>query len=200
MAKGEGQRIRILYVLQLLWEQSDEEHPLTAVKILDGLARKGITCERKTIYSDLAVLEEFGIDIIRTQKGAYIGRRGFELPELKLLVDAVQASRFITEKKSDVLIDKLSRLLSQQKRRQLKRQIYVRNRVKTMNESIYYNVDAMNEAMNRNRKISFTYWKWNTKKELEVKQRGEAYCISPGCYYGKTRGTIWLVLMTECRV
>lgn len=179
MTKGEGQRVRILHVLQLLWEQSDEKHPITASEFLRRLEEKGIRCERKTIYSDLKDLDEFGFDVIRTQKGAYIGKRDFELPELKLLADAVQSSKFITEKKSDELIDKLSLLLSSEERRQLKSRVMVRNRVKNMNESIYYNVDAINEAIQSDNQIQFVYWNWNVKKETVLKHKGEPYVISP---------------------
>ena len=179
MTKGEGQRVRILHVLQLLWEQSDEKHPITASEFLRRLEEKGIRCERKTIYSDLKDLEGFGFDVIRTQKGAYIGKRDFELPELKLLADAVQSSKFITEKKSDELIDKLSLLLSSEERRQLKSRVMVRNRVKNMNESIYYNVDAINEAIQSDNQIQFVYWNWNVKKETVLKHKGEPYVISP---------------------
>ncbi len=172
-----------MYIGELLWETSDEQHPLTATQIMEGLAKRGITCDRKTIYSDLETLEEFGLDIIRTKQGAYIGKRHFELPELKLLVDAAQASKFITEKKSEELIDKLSRLANEWERKQLKRQVYVKHRVKNMNESIYYNVDAIEEGLRRNCKISFTYWQWNERKEMTVKQNGQPYVVSP-----------WLVL------
>lgn len=179
MTKGEKHRARILHILEILWEQSDEQHPLTAAQILSCLEPLGICCERKTIYADLDELAEFGLDIIRTKKGAYIGKRQFELPELKLLVDVVQASQFITEKKSDELTEKLSHMLSEGERQQLKRQVFVKNRVKTMNESIYYNIDAINEGMNCNCKILFQYWSWNEKKEMQVKQAGNSYCISP---------------------
>ena len=179
MPRGEGQRIRILYVLRMLWEQSDEIHPLTANQMKEGLAVLGIVCERKTIYTDLDVLSEFGIDIIRTKRGAYIGKRMFELPELKLLVDAVQASRFITGRKSEELIDKLSRLLSKEEGCQLKHPASVRASVKTRNEGIYYNVDAIQEGIHRNCKISFRYRNWNARKELVLRQKGKYYNISP---------------------
>lgn len=179
MTKGEGQRVRILHVLQILWEQSDEGHPITASEFLEKLEERGICCERKTIYSDLKDLEQFGFDVIRTKKGAYIGNRDFELPELKLLADAVQSSKFITEKKSDELVRKLSLFLSREDRKQLKRQVVVKNRVKTMNESIYYNVDAINEAMQKDCQIRFLYWNWNVKKEMVLKHDGEPYIISP---------------------
>ncbi len=179
MTKQEGHRERVLHVLQLLWEGSDEKHPMTARRMLQGLRVRGIVCNRKTIYADLEALVEFGIDVIRTKQGAYIGRRSFELPELKLLVDAVQASQFITEKKSDELIGKLSGLLSEHERKQLKHQVLVKHRVKTMNESIYYNVDAINRGMQNNRMISFDYWSWNVHKQMVSKRAGERYVISP---------------------
>lgn len=179
MTKGEGQRIRILHVLRILWEQSDEEHPITASGVLEKLAERGIQCERKTIYSDWKDLEDFGFDVIRTKKGAYIGNRNFEIPELKLLADAVQSSRFITEKKSEELIRKLSLLLSEEDGKRLKHQAMVRNQVKTMNESIYYNVDVIHEAMQDNYQIRFQYWNWDVRKEMVLKREGEPYVISP---------------------
>ena len=179
MTKGEGHRVRLLHVLQILWEKSDEQHVLTANQIVELLVARGVTCDRKTIYTDWEELAEFGFDIIRTKQGAYIGSRQFELPELKLLVDAVQASKFITEKKSQELIDKLSQMLSEAERKQLKRQVFVKNRVKTMNESIYYNVDAINEGIQNNRQIAFTYWNWNEYKEMVTRQEGKVYEISP---------------------
>lgn len=179
MAKGEGHKGKIIYILKILWELSDESHPLTATQILRYLAEYGIRCERKTIYTDLDELEEFGFDIIRTRQGAYIGKRQFELPELKLLVDAVQSSRFITEKKSEELIDKLGGLLSRYESSGLKRHVLVKNRVKTMNESIYYNVDAIHEAIQKNRQIRFFYWNWNVRKEMKLKHDGQIYRVSP---------------------
>lgn len=179
MERGEGQRIRILYILQFLWELSNEKHPMSASQLMGKLETKGIHCDRKTIYSDLDQLEAFGFDIIRTRQGAYIGSRLFELPELKLLADAVQSSKFITEKKSAELIDKLSMLLSREEQKQLKRQMSVTNRTKTINESIYYNVDAIQEGMSRNRQISFVYWNWNEKKEMVPRHEGMRYQVSP---------------------
>ena len=179
MTKGEDYRRRILYILQILWEKSDEEHPITAVQLITMLAAKGITCERKSIYADLEALLEFGFDVMKTKQGAYIGKRYFETPELKLLVDAVQASKFITEKKSSDLINKLGGLANETERRQLKRQVHVKKRGKSVNESIYYNVDAINEGIQQNCKITFTYWNWNAKKEMVPKHGGSLYKISP---------------------
>ncbi|MBQ9984049.1 MAG: WYL domain-containing protein [Lachnospiraceae bacterium] len=179
MPKGEGQGAKILYILKILWECSDESHPLTAMQFIEKLKDYGIAGERKSVYSDLKLLEDFGFDIVRTKKGAYMGSRLFELPELKLLVDAVQASRFITEKKSEELTNKLSNMLSWQERKQFKRQVIVRNRVKSMNESIYYNVDAIHEAIAKEAQVTFTYWNWNEKKKMVPRRVGNRYQVSP---------------------
>ncbi len=179
MEKGEGQRIRIMYVLQFLWEGSDEKHPMSAAQLIEKLETIGIRCERKTIYSDWEQLELFGFDIIRTRQGAYIGSRLFELPEIQLLADAVQSSKFITKKKSAELIGKLNLLLSRQETKQLNVPMSATNQTKTGNESIYYNVDAIQEAMNHNRQISFVYWNWNEKKEMVLRHEGMRYQVSP---------------------
>lgn len=152
---------------------------MSANYLVKRLKSYGITCERKTIYKDLEELSDFGFDIIRDRKGAFLAARQFELPELKLLVDAVQSSRFITEKKSEELISKLSNLLCKYDAAALKRQVIVKNRVKSMNESIYYNVDTVFEAMNKNSMISFRYGVWNADKRLECKREGKIYNISP---------------------
>lgn len=179
MGRIENQRMKILYVLKVLWEETDEKHLLSAGQIAQRVSSYGISCERKSVYRDMDELAEFGYDIIRTRKGACLASRQFELPELKLLVDAVQASRFITDKKSSELITKLSMLVSQFEGKKLKRQILVKNRVKSMNESIYYNVDAIYDAMERDKEITFCYYAWNVRKELEPKRDGMLYQISP---------------------
>lgn len=178
MAKLEKQKTKILYVLKVLWEETDEGHPMSAQQIAERVSDYGVRSERKSIYSDLNELEEFGFDIIRTRKGTYLASRQFELPELKLLVDAVQSSKFITEKKSDELIAKLSTLLSRFEGKQLKRQVLVKNRVKSMNESIYYNIDTIYNAIDQNKQIGFSYHTWNVKKEMVPKGYGD-YIISP---------------------
>lgn len=119
------------------------------------------------------------MDIVKTPRGVYLASRQMELPELKLLVDAVQSSKFITEKKSQELIDKLTKLLSVHDSGQLKRQVFIKNRVKNMNESIYYNVDAIYEGIRNNRKITFTYWNWNSRKEMVTRHDGRPYVVSP---------------------
>lgn len=170
---------KLLYILKILWEETDETHPMTAAALADRLKVNGINCERKSIYRDLDILIEFGFDIVREHRGAYMASRLFELPELKLLVDAVQSSTFITEKKSRELIGKLSVLAGRAEADRLKRQVYIRNRVKTMNESIYYNVDRIFDAMESGCQISFCYCMWTVERRLKPRKDGVRYTISP---------------------
>lgn len=164
MARSERQKLKLLYIKDLLEQQSDETHPLSTQAIVDALARQGIQAERKSVYDDIACLQQYGMDIvcIRGPGGGYfLASRPFELPELKLLVDAVQSSRFLTEKKSMQLIAKLGTLASREQAGSLRRQVVVSGRVKTMNESIYYSVDLLHEAIARNSQITFRYFDWN---------------------------------------
>ena len=179
MGREEKRVMRILYILKILWEETDEAHPMSAARLSKQMEQYGVSCERKAVYRYLEELAEFGFDIVRTKQGAYLAGRQFELPELKLLADAVQASKFITAKKSEELICKLGRLLSRHDSDRLRRQIYIKNRAKTMNESIYYNVDAVFEGMQKNCQITFTYWNWNMEKEMQAKHNGKKYVISP---------------------
>lgn len=182
MAKVVTSKLRTLYIMDALLEKSDSEHRLSTQDLLATLSANGIDVERKSIYDDLETLGEWGMDIIYTKEkpaGYYLGSRKFELPELKLLVDAVQSSKFITEKKSRELIKKLEGLASENEAKQLHRQVFIANRIKTQNESIYYNVDKIQEAIMANQKISFTYYKWNTDKELIARNGGTPFIISP---------------------
>ena len=162
-------------------EQTDEDHPLSVQELIAQLAQYNIQAERKSIYDDLDALARFGVDV-QCRKGRspgwFVGGRDFELPELKLLVDAVQSSRFIPRKKSDALIRKLERLASVYQARQLQRQVFVSGRIKVMNESIYYNIDAIHRAIQENRQITFVYLDWNLQKELVPRPGGDK-CVSP---------------------
>lgn len=175
----DDRKSKILYVLKVLWEDTDEEHPMSAVLMASKLKEYGIECERRSILHCFDSLEEFGFDIIRTKKGTYLGERVLELPELKLLVDAVQSSKFITTGKSANLIAHLSELASLHDRKYLKRQVYVNGRVKTMNESIYYNIDTIEESMRNNEQISFQYYNWNVDKKMVPRHEGRIYRVSP---------------------
>lgn len=170
MAKSAGQKLKLLYIIKLLTENTDENHPVTTSDIISYLASNGIHSERKSIYDDIEKLCDFGYDIIQVHSrlggGYYMAGRDFELAELKLLVDAVQSSRFITTKKSRELIKKLELLAGKHDAGKLQRQVYVAGRIKTENESIYYSIDTIHKAIQENKQITFQYLDWNLKKEL----------------------------------
>ncbi len=182
MAKSYNQKMKLLYLMKLFLERSDEDHVLTMADILEEMSRYGIAAERKSIYDDVEALRLFGMDIVHTKSrpsGYYLASRMFELPELKLLVDVVQSSKFITRKKSAQLIKKLESLTSRYEARQLDRQVFVANRIKTMNETIYYNVDKIHGGISQNVKITFQYFEWTVDKSTRLKKNGARYEISP---------------------
>lgn len=194
MAKAYNQKMKLLHLLRILNEKTDEHHYLTAAQLIEELEKVGISAERKSIYNDIEELTAYGYDIIhiksRINGGYYLGSREFELAELKLLVDAVQSSRFITRKKSTELIKKLEKMTSVYEAKNLQRQVYVSNRVKTDNESIYYNIDDIHSAIQNNKKIRFQYLDWTISKELKPRKNGQWYEVSPyaliwaeECYY-----------------
>ena len=181
--KGYRQKLKMLYLLKLFWEDTDDSHALTIAEIIEKLAHYGVNADRKTLYLDFDELRNFGLDIIAEQSGRswyyHLGNRYFELPELKLLVDSVQSAKFITDKKSNELIRKLETLASRYEAKKLHRQVIISGRVKTMNESIYYNVDKLHEAISTGCQIRFRYYQWNLKKEMELRRDGAWYQISP---------------------
>lgn len=182
MSKTANQKLKLLYIVKILLEETDEEHLITTRDLIAKLAEYDIRAERKSIYSDLELLNRFGYDIIYVKakkSGYYMTGRSFELPELKLLVDAVQSSRFITLKKSRELIGKIEALAGRYEARQLQRQVYVAGRIKTENESIYYNVDAIHRGIQENCQIAFQYMDWTFHKELKPRKEGMKYRISP---------------------
>lgn len=183
MARGTNQKLKLLYLVKVFREQTDENHKLTIAEIIEKLSGFDVNADRKTIYSDLEELRHFGLDIISEQLGRqhyyYLGAREFELPELKLLVDSVQSAKFITARKSQVLIKKLEGLVSKYEATQLQRQVFIAGRVKTMNESIYYNVDKLHAAISADAQIRFQYYQWNVKKEMELRWGGKLYQVSP---------------------
>lgn len=183
MAKENSQKLKIVYLMKLLLERTDETHSITMSEIIAALETYGISAERKSIYSDIESLRLFGMDIIGEQRGRtyyyYVGNRQFELAELKLLVDSVQSARFITVKKSNELIKKIEGLASRHEASQLQRQVYVAERIKTMNESIYYNVDMLHMAIGANSKITFQYFQWDIHKKMVLRRDGALYEVSP---------------------
>ena len=183
MPKGTNQKFKLYRLAQLMLEQTDDEHYITMPEILAGLRNYRITADRKSIYQDLKDLEVLGIEVEGEPDGKgyhyHVVSRPFELPELKLLVDAIQSSRFITEKKTNALIRKLEKLVSRYEANRLQRQVFVSGRIKTMNESIYYAVDTIHNAISDNKKIRFQYYQWNVKKEMVLRRDGAFYEISP---------------------
>ena len=182
MPKGTNQKLKLYYLSRIMLEKTDDEHMITMPEIKSALEAYGVTADRKSLYDDLEALRVLGIDVVGEKVGRnfyyHVGSKQFEIAELKLLVDAIQSSRFITEKKSNDLIRKLTDMASKYEAAQLKRQVVVQGRVKTMNESIYYFVDDVHRAIAENRKISFEYMKWNEQKKL-VPRREEPYVVSP---------------------
>ncbi len=183
MPKGTNQKFKLYRLAQIMMKKTDEEHYMTMPEIMSALGEYEITADRKSIYNDLRDLEMFGIEVEGEKAGSgfhyHVVNRPFELPELKLLVDAIQSSKFITEKKSNSLIRKLETMVSEYDAQKLQRQVYVSGRIKAMNESIYYTVDAIHNAISENRKIKFQYFQWNVKKEPELRHGGAWYHISP---------------------
>ena len=183
MSRSAGQKLKLLYLMDYLLRSSDAEHPVTVKQMIDHLAAQGIRAERKSIYDDIEALRLYGLDIEQTSRGKlfgyYVASRRFELPELKLLVDSVQSSKFITQRKTNALIRKIETLASRYDAQRLQRQVYVANRVKTMNESIYYNVDAIHAGISEDRKIRFRYFEYTVTKERRYRRDGAYYVVSP---------------------
>ena len=183
MARGNNQKLKLLYLARIMQTETDDTHGLTMPQIIEKLAAYEIDAHRKTIYEDLKALDDFGIEILKTQEGNktyyHAGNRDFEIAELKFLIDVVQNSKFITEKKSKNLIEKLTALVSNYDAKLLKRQVYVADRVKSMNESILYMVDRIHEAMNLNYRITFHYFEWDVDGKAKLKHDGKLYEVSP---------------------
>lgn len=182
MARSANQKLKCLYLRQFLLENTDEAHPVTVSQMIDYLARHDIAAERKSIYDDIDGLRSYGLDIEyrKAQDGGYfIANREFQLPELKLLVDAVQSSKFLSLRKSNELIAKLEKLASRHEAQTLRRQVYVTHRIKNMNESIYYNVDALHSAIAAGSRITFRYFDWDMNGKKKYRHEGKRYRISP---------------------
>lgn len=182
MPKSSHQKLKILYLYQMLTEESDQQHPLTVKEMIARLQRQGISAERKSIYADLEDLRCFGLDIIATagRSSAYfVGERTFEAPEVRLLVDAVQSSRFLTAKKSALLIKKLQTLTSSYEAKDLSQNVFVADRIKAMNESVYLTLDAVGLAIAKKKKVRFRYFEWDARGQKVFRRGGAFYTVSP---------------------
>ena len=184
MAKGNNQKLKLSYLTKIMLEKTDDEHGLTMPQIIEELDRYGVSAERKSLYADFEdMTDKLGIEIIKEKCGRetlyHVAGRDFEVAEVKLLIDAIQSSKFITERKSNELIKKVKKLVSAHQAAQLQRQVYVQGRIKTMNESIYYNVDALHTAIAQNSRIKFQYCGWYPNKELVPLNNGTFFEVSP---------------------
>jgi len=183
MPKQKKQKGKLLLLERFMKAYTDAEHPATMEQLLDYLEQNDISAERKSIYEDLACLRENGLDVQSVRLGRvtgyFLNKRSFELSELKLLVDAVQSSKFITESKSLSLISRLEQLGSVHQAKQLRHQVWVRGRIKTMNESIFSNVDKISTAIESDSRILFHYFTWNAKRERVLRREGALYTVSP---------------------
>ena len=181
--RGENQKLKLLYLAKIMQEQTDDTHALTMPQIIDELAKYGVDAQRKSVYDDLDALDFFGIEIIKYKEGFrtyyHCGNRDFEIAELKILVDAIQSSKFISAKKTEELIKKLEKSLSIYDAKLLSREVKVAGRVKNMDESIYYTIDAIQTALSTDMSISFRYFSWNVKGEKEYRRDGAFYDVSP---------------------
>ncbi len=184
MANKSGQKIKLLYIMNILLNETDEAHPLNSNDIIARLEELGIDAERKSVYSDISTLLEYGLDIEKSEEykgGYYIASKNFELAELKLLVDAISSSRFISEKKAKELVDRVAALGNVHDAMELSRQVVVANRNKGRSDKVFYAIDTIYRCIDNNHKISFKYFNWNAKKEKEYKYDGEAVTVSPAC-------------------
>ncbi|MBQ6426687.1 MAG: WYL domain-containing protein [Clostridia bacterium] len=183
MPQSDNQRLKLLYLAKIFTEQTDDAHGLSLKQIAAELGRYDITADRKTLYSDIENLRRFGMDIITEQKGRdllyHLADREFELPELKLLVDSVQSAKFLTVRKSNELIRKIESLGSRYDAQYLQRQVWISDRVKSMNERVYYSVDRLHDAINLKKQVRFHYYRWNVRKETELRKGGAWYVVSP---------------------
>ena len=177
------QKLKPIYIMDYLLHNSDEQHPVTMKQIIGYLESRGIPAERKSVYSDIDALRFYGLDIVQAVNGKttgyFIGERSFELPELKLLVDSVQSSKFITHTKTGTLIKKIEKLASIHEAQLLQRQVFVANRIKQMNESIYYNVDEIHSGISQNKQIRFKYFMYTVEKKKAYRHDGAFYQVSP---------------------
>lgn len=184
MSRGTNQKYKLIYLMKIMQEKTDDDHRLTLPQIQEELEKYDISSERKSLYSDFKdMTEKFGIEIIKEQEGKetyyHVGSRKFELVEVKLLIDAIQSSKFITERKSKQLIKKIKEFVSEYQASELQRQVFVSGRIKTMNESIYYNVDEIHNAIVNNKKIKFQYFNWKPDKSQYVYNNGDYFVVSP---------------------
>ena len=183
MVQDNYRKIKLLKLLELLRSDSDESNPMTTSDLCGRLEKMGIVCDRRTLSKDISLLNEHGYEIMSTtvghEKGYYIDDRGFSVPELKILIDAVQASSFITEKKTRELVEKLAQLGGNHRAELLKGNLVCFNTRKHTNEHIFYNVDALEQAVEQQKKVLFRYFTLNERGEKVYRRDGHRYVVEP---------------------
>jgi len=183
MSRSANQKLKLLYIAEYLLSHSDEDHPVSTPDLIAHLDAQGITAERKSIYTDIAALQDFGLDIERwgngRSSGWYAASRKFELPELKLLVDSVQSANFISRRKTDALIHKIESLAGIHQAKSLQRQVITAKRIKTMNESVFYNIDAIHDGISADRQLRYRYFDYAADKSKQFRRDGAFYRVSP---------------------
>ncbi len=183
MAGVQKSKLKLLYIVDILRKKTDENHYLAATEICDELSQLDIPAERKSIYNDIDILREYGFDIIHTgsknRGGYFLGAREFELAELRLLSDAVQAANFISQKKTNQLVEKIESFASEKQAKVLHSQVYVDNRPKCKNEEIYYTISLLDEAISAKVKVNFTYTRRRITEEFKTAKEDKSFTVSP---------------------
>lgn len=205
MPRKEGQKLKLLTLLEILLRETDEKHPLSVPRLVELLRERGVEAERKSIYDDIETLNKipegpFNIMQQRGRGGGYYMAEGpFELAELKLLVDAVYASKFITARKSKLLIEKLGGFTSRYQQEELNRKVLVSGRIKSKEEKILYTVDTLHKAISAGWQVQFKYCDWDLQKRMTPRHGGQLYCVSPWVLVWEN-GNYYLIAHTEGRL
>ena len=182
MSGGNNQKLKLLALMNIFYQETDDEHPLNAMELCEKLNEKKIEAERKSIYTSIQALISYGMDINQMRsphQGFYLGKRDFELAEVRILMDAVMTAPFITAKKTRELLLKLSGLLSKYQAKDMKNQFYIDESIKFDNEQIYYNIDTIHQAISKNRKITFLYYHKKIVEQVAATDEGRRFTISP---------------------
>jgi len=182
MDKENVKKVRLLRIWEILKQESDENHPMPTTVLLAKLKEGGIECDRRTLYNDIKALNEFGYEVMCNRAATneyYVVDREFDIPEIRILMDAVQAASFITEKKTKELVDKIARLAGSRTGEVLKQNIVDFNSTKGTNEHIYYSVDEIATAINSHKKITFTYFDYDEKHRKVYRKEGASYLVNP---------------------
>lgn len=182
MAEVVASKLKLLHLAKILMTETDDDHGLTGPQLIAKLAERGIDVERKTLYRDLECLRAFGFDIVKYDRHPVeygIATRDFQEQELLILADAVQSSKFLTQRKSDALVAAIGKLGSKYMAADLRKRVHIAGRIKSQNESVFYNIDAIQRAINAKSKITFRYFKYNEAKERELQHDGLAYLETP---------------------